>query len=121
MLSDTLVPGSWRLWFTPTHGHMLFVGWFLQFAVGVGYWLLPRKRLPEAPLGYDERLALAGVVILNLGLALRVIAEPVGRMGFERRLDDYVLAVSSIAQLVAIFIIARQMWGRLMPKPRKQS
>ncbi len=121
MLSDTLIPGTWRLWFAPTHGHILFVSWFLQFAVGVGYWLLPRKRLPATPFGYDERLALTGMAILNLGLVLRVIAEPASRLGYEGRLDDYVLAASSVAQLVAILIIARQIWRRLMPKPRKQS
>ena len=26
MLTDRVVPGEWRLWMTPTHGHVLFVG-----------------------------------------------------------------------------------------------
>jgi hypothetical protein len=43
MLTDRALPGQWRLWMAPSHAHMLFVGWFLQFAVGVAYWLLPRR------------------------------------------------------------------------------
>ena len=49
MLTDRKVPGDWRLWLSPGHGHMLFVGWFLQFAMGLSYWLLPRKRTPISP------------------------------------------------------------------------
>jgi hypothetical protein len=32
MLTDRALPGQWRLWMAPSHAHMLFVGWFLQFA-----------------------------------------------------------------------------------------
>lgn len=35
MLSDGILPGAWRVWSAPSHAHMLFVGWFLQFAVVV--------------------------------------------------------------------------------------
>jgi len=57
MLTDRALPGQWVLWMAPSHAHILFVGWFLQFAVGVAYWLLPRKRTPARPLGYGERAA----------------------------------------------------------------
>jgi hypothetical protein len=116
MLSDALVPGDWRLWFAPTHGHILFVGWFLQFAVGVAYWLLPRKRTLERPLGYHERWALAAFMLLNLGLALRVLAEPPDRVGNGGDVVDIILAVSSVLQLVAIIIIASQIWPRVVPR-----
>lgn len=119
MLSDALVPGHWRAWFAPTHGHILFVGWFLQFAIGVGYWLLPRKRRPERPLGYSERATLLGVALLNAGLALRVIAEPAARMGHGGRWSDLTLAVSSLLQLAAIAILVSQLWGRITPKPKR--
>jgi hypothetical protein len=118
MLSDGLVAGDWRSWFAPTHGHMLFVGWFLQFAVGVAYWLLPRQRTAERPLGYDERPALVGVLLLNAGLLLRVLAEPTDRMGYDAGVD-YVLAASGLLQLAAVLIIVRQLWGRLRPRPAR--
>src|SRR5689334_13707208 len=76
MMIDEVLPGAWRAWMAPTHGHMLFVGWFVQFALGIAYWLLPRKRTPDRPLGYDERWGLVAVAMLNAGLLLRVVAEP---------------------------------------------
>ena len=119
MLSDAVLPGHWHVWFAPTHGHMLFVGWFLQFAIGVGYWLLPRKRLPALPLGYHEGRALLAIALLNGGLLLRVIAEPAGRMGHAGRWADSVLVASSVLQLAAIVIIVTQIWGRIAPKPKR--
>lgn len=116
MLSDALVPGDWRRWFAPTHGHMLFVGWFLQFAVGVAYWLLPRKRTPERLLGYHEQGAYSAFGLLNSGLLLRVIAEPVERAGHAGDLVDVALAVSSVLQLAAIVIVATQIWPRIVPR-----
>jgi len=116
MLSDALVPGDWRRWFAPTHGHMLFVGWFLQFAVGVAYWLLPRKRTAERPLGYHERGAYGAFALLNSGLLLRVIAEPPERVGNGGALVDLALAVSAVLQLAAIVIIAAQIWPRIVPR-----
>jgi hypothetical protein len=121
MLSDALVPGDWRLWFTPTHGHILFVGWFLQFAIGVAYWLLPRKRIPERPLGYHERWALAAFALLNLGLLLRVIAEPQDRVGNGGDMVDITLAASSVLQFAAIVIVASQMWPRIVPRRSARS
>lgn len=116
MLSDELLPGTWRVWFGPTHGHILFVGWFLQFAIGVGLWLLPRTRSPELPLGYRGATALAAFVLLNAGLLLRVIAEPVGRTEYDRAAVDWALAVSSVLQLVAIVVLARLLWKRVLPR-----
>jgi hypothetical protein len=114
MLSDELLRGHWRVWFGPTHGHMLFVGWFLQFAIGIGYWLLPRKRNETRPLGYDERQAFTGLVLLNAGLIVRVVAEPSSRIGYNGRADDWALAASAILQLVAIAILASQIWRRII-------
>jgi hypothetical protein len=120
MLSDHLVPGTWQSWFSPTHGHILFVGWFLQFAVGVGYWLLPRKRSSELPLGYREDVALAAYLLLNAGLVLRVIAEPLQRDGHDAALLDWLLAASSALQFAAIAIIAVQLWHRILPRRAAQ-
>ena len=116
MLSDSLAPGDWRRWFAPTHGHILFVGWFLQFAVGIGYWLLPRKRTADRPLGYHERWAFVAFALLNSGLLARIIAEPAERIGEGGRFVDAMLAASSVLQLAAIVIVARQIWGRITPR-----
>lgn len=113
MLVDRAIPGDWRLWMAPSHGHMLFVGWLVQFALGIAYWLMPRKRSPERPLGYHEGLAIGGSVALNVGLTLRVIAEPLERTGHENVLTLALLGGSSVLQLAAIAVFVGQLWPRI--------
>lgn len=120
MLVDRDLPGDWRLWMQPTHGHMLFVGWFLQFALGIGYWLLPRKRSPERPLGYDLRLARFAVASLNIGLLCRVLAEPLDRTGHDAAWTEGLLALSALLQIGAAVIFVLQIWPRVAPRPPKQ-
>ena len=121
MLADRALPGDWRLWLAPSHAHMLFVGWFLQFAIGVAYWLLPRKRSPQRPLGYDERLAWAAVAALNLGLILRIAAEPAERTGRESDLTLALLLASAALQVAAATIFVTQLWPRVAPRPLRQN
>jgi len=113
MLVDRAVPGDWRLWLQPSHGHMLFVGWFVQFVMGIAYWLLPRKRSPERPLGYREDLALTGAAALNLGLLLRVVAEPLERTGHASDGTLALLGASAVLQVAAVVIFISQLWPRI--------
>jgi hypothetical protein len=120
MMIDEILPGSWRVWMAPTHGHMLFVGWFVQFAIGVGYWLLPRKRPPDRPLGYAERPALIAVALLNAGLLLRVIAEPAQRSGHHGDWITALLGCSGAFQVAAFAIFVVQLWPRVAPRAAKK-
>lgn len=113
MLVDRDLPGSWRLWMQPTHGHMLFVGWFLQFALGIAYWLLPRKRTAERPVGYHLRLAQLAVAALNIGLLCRVVAEPLERDGHASDGTMVLLALSALLQISAAVIFVVQLWPRV--------
>ncbi|MDQ3541313.1 MAG: cbb3-type cytochrome c oxidase subunit I [Chloroflexota bacterium] len=113
MLVDRAIPGDWRLWMAPSHGHMLFVGWLVQFALGIAYWLMPRKRSPERPLGYHEGLAISGSVALNVGLALRVIAEPLERTGHGDPATLALLIGSAALQFAAIAVFVGQLWPRI--------
>lgn len=112
MLVDRIVPGTWRAWLVPSHGHMLFVGWFFQFVIGIAFWLLPRKRSPERPLGYHEQLSLLGVVMLNVGLLLRVAGEPLERIGKGDLVTITALSASASLQLLAALIFIAQLWPR---------
>jgi hypothetical protein len=116
MMIDEALPGAWRVWLGPTHGHALFVGWFVQFAVGIAYWLLPRKRSPERPLGYDERLALLAVAMLNAGLLFRVVAEPVQRAHHDGAWITPALGASGAFQVGAFAIFVIQLWSRAAPR-----
>lgn len=120
MLVDRKLPGQWRLWFTPGHGHMLFVGWFLQFAVGVAYWLLPRRKTEARPLGYNESLGFLAVALLNAGLATRVSAEAIERAGNASDITFSFLALSAIFQIAAAAIFVRQLWPRIVTRPSRR-
>ena len=123
MLVDRVVPGEWRAWLAPSHGHMLFVGWFLQFVFGIAYWLLPRKRSAQRPLGYDERLALLGVSALNGGLMLRILSEPFERIGQGNTVTITALFGAAVLQILAALIFVRQLWPRTgvrQVRPRAQ-
>lgn len=116
MMVDRVTPGNWRLWMQPTHGHMLFVGWFVQFAIGIAYWLLPRKRRPDLPVGYRETPAFAGWAMLNAGLLLRVVGEPMERTGNAGDLSITILAASSALQVGAVMLFIAQLWPRIYGK-----
>lgn len=121
MMSDVWLPGRWRVWMAPSHGHMLFVGWFLQFALGIGIWLLPRTRSDAKPLGYREGRTAFAVVALNAGLLLRVWLEPVQRSGNDSSLYDPGLLLSSLLQLAAVGLIVIEIWPRVAARtPRKR-
>ena len=96
---------------------MLFVGWFLQFALGVAYWLMPRKRSATRPLGYRSELAWAAVGALNLGLALRVAGEVAERSGHASDFTYGILVASAVLQFAAAVVFVGQLWGRLGPRP----
>jgi hypothetical protein len=119
MLTDRALPGQWRLWMAPTHAHILFVGWFLQFAVGVACWLLPRRRSTERPLGYRERAAYLAFVALNLGLVLRIIAEPAERAGLANDVTLALLGASAFLQVAATLVFVIQLWPRVGPRPMR--
>lgn len=113
MLVDRVAPGDWRAWLAPGHGHILFVGWFLQFVVGIAYWLLPRKRPPSRPLGYNERLSLLAVGALNTGLILRIFSEPLERIGQGNAVTLAALFTSAILQVAAVLVFILQLWPRI--------
>jgi hypothetical protein len=116
MLLDGTLPGALAAWLAPSHAHMLFVGWFLQFALGVAYWLLPRKRTPVQPLGYNERLGMIAMLLLNVGLLLRIVAEPIERMGRGSTSTQVTLGSVALLQVTAILVFATQLWPRVGPR-----
>ena len=120
MLVDRALPGDWRLWLAPSHAHMLFVGWFLQFAIGIAYWLLPRRRTAER-----GRLAIGSAwqpppsPPSTGGLICRIVAEPAERTGLGGDVTVSLLAASAVLQTAAAVIFAVQLWRRVAPRPAR--
>src|SRR5918996_4496575 len=94
----------------PTYVHMLVVGWITQMIFGVAYWMFP-KESAERPRG-NNALAVATFVLLNLGLLLRVVAEPFHRIQPAPALGA-LLVVSAVAQWLAGGGFAVAAWGRV--------
>lgn len=65
---------AWVATLGPVAVHLFVVGWITQMIFGVAYWMFPR-RSAALPRG-DPAPAVATLVLLNIGLLLRVVAEP---------------------------------------------
>lgn len=55
---------TWRL--LPAHMELLLVGWTVQFALGMAYWILPRWHSQRG----DVRPAWAAFCLLNMGVLM---------------------------------------------------
>ena len=92
----------WR----PLHAELLLVGWTVQLAFGVAYWILPRfrsgpERGPEAFGWVAFALVNTGVVLVGLGRSATA-----GEM--------WALAGRSAEGLAAVAFVA-QAWPRVKP------
>jgi hypothetical protein len=103
-LNDVL----WML--QPACYHLLTVGWLTQLIAGVAFWLFPTHSR-ELPRG-NPRLMWAAYTALNLGLLLRIVAEPLHTAN-PSRLLAYTLVASGLLQMVAIWMIILVLWPRV--------
>ena len=94
----------------PAYVHMLVVGWITQMIFGVAYWMFP-KYSPETPRGHNAT-AIATFVLLNVGLLLRVIIEPL-RAWQPAAAPGWLLALSGQFQLLAGVGFAISTWPRV--------
>jgi hypothetical protein len=72
-------------------------------------------------LGYRERAAYLAVGALNLGLVLRIIAEPAERTGHESALTLLLFIASALLQVAAALIFVIQLWPRVGPRPMRRN
>jgi len=94
----------------PAYVHLLVVGWITQMIFGVAYWMFP-KYSPEAPRG-GNAVAIATLVLLNVGLVVRVLVEPV-RAWRPELLPGWLLVVAGFAQALAGIGFAVSTWPRV--------
>jgi hypothetical protein len=87
----------------PVYIHLLVLGWATQLIAAVAFWMFPRAE-PKSPAGDAPGWAMYG--LLNAGLLLRAVTEPVG----ERH---SLLPVAALLQLAAIMIFAATLWPRI--------
>lgn len=100
-----VVPGL-----SPVFFHFFLVGWITQMIMGVGYWFFPKFN-PQQPRR-SERLGWAVFWLLNAGLLLRGLAEPLLSMDPG---SYWVLALvfSATLQWLAGVMFVINTWGRI--------
>ncbi len=96
--------------FNPVYFHLLMVGWVTQLIMGVAYWMFP-KQSKERPRG-AEWIGWMVLALLNIGLLLRLIAEPLQALHPDWNIG-WLLAVSALAQLVAGWAFVANTWTRV--------
>ncbi len=104
---------------TPVSWHALFVGWLTQLIFGIAHWMLPTK--PGATkdrLRGSEGLMWAVFITLNIGLLLRVIAEPM-QIVQPGSLWATLLIVSAWLQWLAAVEFVVNSWARARPPVRR--
>lgn len=94
----------------PVYLHFLFIGWVTQIIMGVGYWMFP-KYSKESPRG-SAKLGWAVFILLNIGLLLRGVSEPMMVINPQTGWG-WMLAVASMFLLLAGWIFIFNTWGRI--------
>jgi heme/copper-type cytochrome/quinol oxidase subunit 1 len=94
----------------PVYLHVLVVGWVTQLIVGVAYWMFP-KYSKERPRG-DERLGWVVFILLNIGLVLRIIGEPLVSTQPGSSMG-WMLLISALCQLLAGWGFVFNTWTRV--------
>jgi len=89
----------------PAHAELLLLGWTVQLAMGVGFWILPRFR--AGPERGDERPGWLAFLLLNLG----VIAAAAGGVAALGPL----LVGGRLAEGLAAAAFAAHAWPRVKP------
>lgn len=100
--------------FSNVHAHMGFVGWLVNLVMGIALWFLPvnRERFPENRGRYPEGTVRVIFAMLNGGLLLRVVFEPLADRG-PAAIYSAMLVLSAVLQLGAVILFAAIAWARV--------
>jgi hypothetical protein len=115
----SLLPWLWVL--RAAHIHMLLVGWTVQLACGVAFWILPR--LDARGTRGDERLVWGCYAALNLGVLCGALHDPLVSLA------DWpgwaaLPTLMGLLYLLAAALFATHAWPRvisfrLLPRPAR--
>lgn len=106
---------NWLAFLSPAFFHLIMVGWVTQMIMGVVFWMFPiitRAR----PRGY-EGLGWTVYVLLNAGLLLRVLCEPLNALN-PRGWWGWGLVASAVFQWLAAVFFVFNSWPRVKERYR---
>jgi heme/copper-type cytochrome/quinol oxidase subunit 1 len=105
---------EWLSFAYPAFYHMLMVGWITQIIFGVSIWMFPRYSR-EQPRG-REWLNWVALVMLNIGLVLRIIFEPLQGIRPSEYGDSIILVGSAVLQFSGVAAYVINIWKRVREK-----
>lgn len=97
-------PFIWIL--LPIHIEILFVGWFLQFILGVAYWIMP-KYFSNNSYG-NENIIKISYILINLGLIIKTSLDYLTSNTFA-----FISLISFIPILIGVILFASNIWLRV--------
>lgn len=97
----------------PVYIHLLVFGWLTQLIFGVVFWMFPKYSV-EKPRG-SEALGWWTYALLNIGLLLRAIAEPI-QSARPNPLGGWMLILSASLQFLSGMLFVINSWGRVKEK-----
>ena len=97
----------------PVYIHLLVFGWLTQLIFGVVFWMFPKYSL-EKPRG-SEALGWWTYALLNIGLLLRAIAEPI-QSARPNPFGGWMLILSASLQFLSGLLFVVNSWGRVKVK-----
>jgi heme/copper-type cytochrome/quinol oxidase subunit 1 len=98
---------------SPVYFHLFMVGWVTQLIAGVAYWMFP-KFTKQQPRGYDS-LAWATYWLLNAGLLLRVLSEPMQAID-PQPWWGWTLVLAAVLQWLGGMAFVANTWPRVKEK-----
>lgn len=107
----SLLPQLWLL--RGAHIHVLLVGWTVQLACGVAFWILPR--LDAAGSRGDERPVWLSYAVLNSGVLLAVLASLAAGSAALSALARWLPLLVGLLYLLGAALFARNAWPRVRP------
>ena len=114
-LPNTIALPPFIRFMNPAYFHLFLVGWVTQMIFGVIFWMFPIITRAQ-PRG-DERVGWASYILLNAGLLLRVIGEPLNST-YPQAWFGWLLAAAALLQWLAGALFVYLSWPRIKDKYR---
>lgn len=106
MLANKGIPfGAWTWSLLGAHMEFLLLGWMVQLAMGVTFWILPRFG-SGAPRG-NEVLIWTAFAVLNLGIWMAAV-QPY-------HMQSWLTLTGRILEAVSVFLFVFGSWQRVKP------
>jgi heme/copper-type cytochrome/quinol oxidase subunit 1 len=102
-------PWLWKL--LPIHIEILIMGWFVQLAVGVAFWILPRLS-GASPRG-NERLVWLAFWLINIGIGV-VVLEALTSL-------PWLLLIGRLVEFGGVIAFVIGLWKRVKAFGRKKN